>query len=190
MRHRGAIQLFTVQHRKGINLLHDVTAMHRGAGTTRTFILLQRARRSSAVISLSCRFSKAGRMSRSTMLFRMAQCCQPFEHPQATFRSSGNSPIEASLRIGRLPLCTGKPSCRRETSVHEQSSAIPRENHIARSRQITPMQGDLNSAANRACRSLSSGPVIFPRMPAIIRLRCGVVGSFMGGWHALPRNGG
>ena len=47
---------------------------------------------------------------------------------------------------------------------------------------------DLNSAANRACRSLSSGPVLFPRMPAVIRLRCGVVGNFISEWHAPPRN--
>ena len=33
MRHRGAVHLFTVQHRKGINLLHDVTDMHRGGGS-------------------------------------------------------------------------------------------------------------------------------------------------------------
>lgn len=35
------------------------------------FTLLQSARRSSAVISLSCRLWKAGRMSRSTMLLRI-----------------------------------------------------------------------------------------------------------------------
>jgi len=55
------------------------------AGAPRSFTLLHNARRSSEVISLSWRFSKAGKMSRSTMLLRIALVLSAIRAPASHF---------------------------------------------------------------------------------------------------------